>query len=319
MKRYLLLAALLTGVANIAIAAGPGNPAQPKDPVNAAIERGVAYLKSKPITNATKELELVALTLRHCDIKPNDPVFKDLLNKALSKSLSQTYNVSVKAMLLESVDRLKYQSEIAECAQALVNWQSTEGCWDYNVSYKKDKDLKPVKTKGRPQLIEVITDKEGTAAKTDKPKELESGYEVKRNNPKRPSGGDNSNTQFALLGLRAAARSGVTIPKETWADAAQWLTRVQSGDGGWTYTTPQEGVAYGSMTCAAVCGLAIAKCYLEQDFKNDRAIRRGIDWLSKNLQYDTNPNVKNSVMKDWGPWHYYWVYGVERVAAVIDL
>ncbi|MBI4711868.1 MAG: terpene cyclase/mutase family protein [Planctomycetes bacterium] len=294
---------------------------KPDDPVNIAIDKGVAYLMGKTITGGSRESELVALTLIHCEIKSNDPKLKDLIDKVAAKSLSQTYNVAVKAMVLEAYDRVKYQSLIAECAQALVNHQSVEGLWGYAAVYKKDKDITPTKTKGTPGAIEVITDKDGAKMKDTKP--LSGGYEVKRNNPKRPSGGDNSNTQFALLGLRSAARAGVTIPKETWLDAVKWLKGVQVGDGGWSYVNPNEGPSYGSMTCAGICGLAIALCYSEQDFQNDGSIQRGLNWLGNNLKYANNPGASNSIMKGFGPgdlvWHYYFVYGIERVGAVLGL
>ncbi|MBI4711869.1 MAG: terpene cyclase/mutase family protein [Planctomycetes bacterium] len=285
------------------------------DPVNAAIDNGVAYLLGKNISASSRELELVALTLLHCDVKPTDPKLKALLEKVVAKPLIQTYHVGLKAMVLESCDRIKYQPEIADCAQALVNWQSVDGRWSYVAQYRKDKDVKPLKIKGTPRMIEVVTDKfqadaNTPAAPAGGDRQMENGYEVKRNNPKRPSGGDNSNTQFALLGLRAAARAGVTIPKETWQDAQQWLLDTQSDNGGWSY---QGGSAsYGSMTCAGVCGLAITKCYLGEDFQNDPDIIKGLDWLANNLEFSFNPSYGAT-------WHYYWIYGVERVGAVLGL
>ncbi|MEK7447895.1 MAG: hypothetical protein AAB019_00260 [Planctomycetota bacterium] len=296
---------------------------KPNDPVNLAIDKGLDYLMKKSIPAAGREAELVALTLIHCGVKPNDQKLKELVDKIALKQLRQTYQVALKAMVLEAYDRVKYQYEIAQCAQALINWQSVEGRWAYTATYYDNKDIKPTMTKGPPQLVEVITGQGETDKNTKRSKSLENSYVVKRNNLKRPTGGDNSNTQFALLGLRSAARAGITIPKETWTDAAQWLRGAQAADGGWSYVTNNEGPSYGSMTCAGICGLAIALCYLEQDFLKDQSIQNGLNWLSNNLKYSNNPGVSNSVMKGFGPgdlmWHYYFVYGIERVGAVLGL
>ena len=58
--------------------------------------------------------------------------------------------------------------------------------------------------------------------------------------------GDFSNTQFAILGLRACREAGVEVPKETWKKALDYLRNFQRPDGGWGYVMQgeQDGVSY---------------------------------------------------------------------------
>jgi len=74
-----------------------------------------------------------------------------------------------------------------------------------------------------------------------------------------PEGGtDLSNSQYALLGLRAAAHRGVRIPGKVYVDALEYLLRHQHPSGGFSYRPDRP--PSGSMTLA---GLAIALISLE--------------------------------------------------------
>ncbi len=48
--------------------------------------------------------------------------------------------------------------------------------------------------------------------------------------------GDNSNTQYALLGLNAASEAGVVVKPEVWALSRAYFEQFQNRDGGWAYT-----------------------------------------------------------------------------------
>lgn len=68
--------------------------------------------------------------------------------------------------------------------------------------------------------------------------------------------GDNSNTQFAVLGLWAAERAGVTVDPAVWRAIRDHFRRTQSGDGSWGYR-PGRGNSM-SMTLAGIGSLLIA-------------------------------------------------------------
>src|SRR6476620_8619627 len=77
---------------------------------------------------------------------------------------------------------------------------------------------------------------------------------------------DNSNTQFAMLALHEAERAGVKeISDQTWQLALNYWTqpKMQSPSGGFGYGINRENSATGSMTCAAIASLIIARDRLQ--------------------------------------------------------
>ena len=69
--------------------------------------------------------------------------------------------------------------------------------------------------------------------------------------------GDNSNTQYALLGLNAAKEAGLTIRPEVWALSRAYFEHFQNRDGGWGYT-PVQKQSTASMTCAGISSLILS-------------------------------------------------------------
>src|SRR4029453_18390134 len=64
--------------------------------------------------------------------------------------------------------------------------------------------------------------------------------------------------------------------------------------------------AYGSMTCAGICTVALCRFYLgEKDYLDHPQLKSGMNWLEKNFAVDKNPK-ENS-------WQLYYLYSVERV------
>jgi hypothetical protein len=73
--------------------------------------------------------------------------------------------------------------------------------------------------------------------------------------PGRASYGDNSNTQYGALGLRAVRKAGVEVPRTVWERAAaNWIETVKSS--GWGYRTDGKHRRF-SMTAAGIGSLAI--------------------------------------------------------------
>ncbi|HEX4070846.1 MAG TPA: DUF4159 domain-containing protein [Planctomycetaceae bacterium] len=131
---------------------------------------------------------------------------------------------------------------------------------------------------------------------------------------------DNSNTQFAILGLREAAVSGVSINGKTWELAAAHYIDTQNPDGGWGYHVGQPST--GSMTCSGIGSLVICDQILSagEDDRNadgtpkccsrtphsNQALRRGLEWLGRHFAVGVNPGEQG------GMWPLYYLYGVER-------
>ena len=78
--------------------------------------------------------------------------------------------------------------------------------------------------------------------------------------------GDTSISQYAILGLWEATRSGVAVPAEVWDRAAAWHIRTQQQDGGFGYHPDINrggGMAsMHSMTVAGIGSLRIARRHL---------------------------------------------------------
>ncbi len=136
------------------------------------------------------------------------------------------------------------------------------------------------------------------------------------------NGGDNSNTQFALLGLHEAAKAGIEVPKQTWALSRKHYENCQYTDGGWGYRGRSRG--YGSMTAAGVASLYItgAKLHVagKKEFVNgaypdcgrymqNTRLAMGLEWMKKNFSVRQNPGRG-------GSWLYYYLYALERVGMV---
>jgi hypothetical protein len=76
-------------------------------------------------------------------------------------------------------------------------------------------------------------------------------------------GGDTSISQYGMLGLWAAARTGGNVPRLVWDKAAAWHSKSQLPDGAFGYHPfGGEPAARHSMTVAGIGSLTIAKLYL---------------------------------------------------------
>ncbi len=76
--------------------------------------------------------------------------------------------------------------------------------------------------------------------------------------------GDTSVTQYAILGLWAAARAGAKVPPQSWDACAAWFLKNQTTDGGFTYqpSPGSPGSAKHTMTAAGAGCVLICQRYL---------------------------------------------------------
>lgn len=135
-------------------------------------------------------------------------------------------------------------------------------------------------------------------------------------------GGDRSNGQFAVLGLREAAFAGVPVSRGTWERIGNHWLAAQNGDGGWNYSGFASAGSYGSMTVAGIATLNIVKTMLRDDHLKkdgtpdccgrnveqdllDQALERAYSWMSNNFAVNRNPGSEGSNL-------LYYLYGLER-------
>ena len=147
---------------------------------------------------------------------------------------------------------------------------------------------------------------------------------------------DLSNTQYAALGLWAAHRAGIEVPKKAWiglvTDTLRYQERprevvpsvyVGTRDEGESFE--EAGFSYrvrekptGSMTSAGLAILAIGREGLGDDLsrglarKLDESEALALAWLGRHFSVEQNPGKGDS-------WHDYYLYGLERVGALFGL
>lgn len=153
---------------------------------------------------------------------------------------------------------------------------------------------------------------------------------------------DNSNSQYACLGLYGTQLCGVEVPSQVWTAATQhWLLqarldgaaesldatlrkdvdkpgRTRAGGKvqprGWSYR--DDGPLTGSMTTAGIAGLTLCTSALRLQKKGnpkllseaDASVRAGLLWMQKHMTVRGNP-FPDAVRPDW---HLYYLYGLER-------
>jgi hypothetical protein len=137
--------------------------------------------------------------------------------------------------------------------------------------------------------------------------------------------GDNSNTQYALLGLFAASEAGVPVKPSVWEHSRSYWERSQKHDGSWAYT-PESPASTASMTCAGISSLIIAglrrfqgqEVLAGDSIQNcgkggmNRSLQGGIDWLARHFQVGQNFGAGQQ-------WKYYYLYGLERAGRLAGI
>ncbi len=310
----IVLALLLQAVP--ARAPGDGHPDVPQARVDEAIARGAKFLSTAPSPDADKGIkdsdELVLLTLVHAGVPEGDPKVQALLKNVLGKPLERTYQVSLLAMALEALDRAKHQPRLYPCAQFLLDNMMENGRWSY----------------GEPSPF-ASTATVPPAPKSAKPRKLP----VRKMKSPPGRGGDNSNSQYAALGLRACHEAGILFPRDavekarkSWLDGAHpaegagQATGVRGRPRGWCYQKgggkcELGGPPYASMTAGAAGAVCIYDYMLGRDWKGDPAVADGLAWLDRHWSVTENPGGSETGGPGKGQktWHLYWLYALERL------
>lgn len=286
--------------------------------VNAAIDRGSKalweYCKSKDAKErvpfgAREEDALCALALVHSDAHKKIPEFDTALRAYLNsvdptKSPGHlTYADGLLCMLIQAYGDPAFEPKLRIATRWLMESQGSDGTWTYNVNL-------PPTLFTQPAATGVLQVSGGNAPDS-------ASQPLVRITPlgKSHLNGDNSCTQYALLGLQSAASSGIRLPADLWnRSLATARSRQATRSGGWDYheTSPEGG--YGSMTAAGICALAICAYQTgTTDYANDPAILRGLGWMDEHFSASSHPRYRSEK-----PYTFYWLYSVERVGRMLD-
>ena len=250
MKRKLLLASVMAMVPMAsAFAQNVGGGVFPPNEVDQvkvdlAIEKGIKYLKSNNASHlGTRDhvgrkmsnRELVLFTYVHADVPETDADFKTLFDDMMKDKLEATYCVSLQAMILEEVERVKYQKRIAQCAKFLADNQGPQGFWSYgspsiyveDITYDVPKRKDVASGGGTPQSGGVKQFELPQPGMRTKPRVTN---KIKIKKDRDGEGHDNSNTQYAALGCRACVDAGCQFEDKVVDLAMKWLRDCQKKD-----------------------------------------------------------------------------------------
>lgn len=285
--------------------------------VNAAIDRGRDFLwgylrdqqqkhPDNPLLIQSREDLLAALALVSAGAPDRIPAFNAELRKYLDQSDPRrmqlgTYESGIYGMLIEAFADPTYLPKLRETARSLVELEGRGGSWNYGTG-QRDASFYGPPASSSDRALRVF----GGTPIGEKP-----AVEVlDRNTPYlKDADGDNSTSQFALLGLRSASRWYMNAAPDIWQRNLA-ITRVrQRRDGSWDYNDT-EPTGYGSMTCAGVCALAIDRYQLgEKEPAADEQIERGLAWLDQHFSVTANPQKADYL--------YYYLYSLERVGQIL--
>lgn len=209
MTRLLALALVLL-LAPTARAAAP-------DEVNAAVEKGVAWLRSKQQADGSfackwvgqqyksGETALALLTLLKGGVEPGDPAIDRGFDWLLAQPMQKTYEVSVAILALEARYTPDDEASLASKDPLATQIRQRFG----KVAPPRDRDWLA-------RAVEFLV-----------------AHQDKTGLWKYPFYGDPdvSNAQFAVLALKAAVRMSVKVPKEAFLHCAEWLLANQEASG----------------------------------------------------------------------------------------
>jgi hypothetical protein len=325
--------------------------------VDAAIDKGVAFLKKAQTKNGdwprryqgtylAGQCALPAYALLESGVPTDDPVIQKAAEylREKCKKTCYTYDLGLAILFFDRLGDPKDKSLIQSMALRLIAGQSYTGGWSYRclpVSEKHEETL--LKTiaelnkyldsgKTYPEALRELSvaNPIGLLASFQDSRRfdwVEKGDVDTLSGAGTPliGGTDNSNTQFAILGLWAAQRHGVPV-KATFRLTVDRFERSQVPDGRWIYRGGFRGssavdlIAYKSMTCVGLLALAIGRGAklptpgLPPTDRIDSQVYKGMFALYQQIGVPTGSMTKRIVHQD-----VYYLWSVERVAMLYKL
>jgi hypothetical protein len=328
-----------------------------QDKINKAIDRGVAFLKGAQTDKGSwkwgmyrdgrfqvAQCAMPAYALLEAGVPANDPVIQKAAEYVRShvQPSDFTYELSLVLLFLDRLGDPKDEKLIRTVAARLIAGQHHTGGWSYRCPVLDDKG-----EQGLLQILEQVS--KGMKKKGQTREQTLQGLEIPpplRELPSLRSAAsliwreppassitiadsgvrfsatgrtDNSNTQFALLGLWAAQRHGVPVEPTFEIMVARFERSHIYPSGLWWYTLDETGGSR-SMICVGLMGLAIGRGLQlatpgsVTGLQKDIHVLKGLAALSKRLGKPAGRMDKPVPFLD-----VYFLWSVERVAMLYDL
>lgn len=285
MSRRVLWAVVLATGGSIATAA------EPPPNSRAAVDKGMAYLRSRygnaaagaapgagsgHDNHALGEAALAGLALLEGGAPATDPAVMQIAATVRRGCLpdTHTYHVSLNVLFLDRLSDPADRPLIQILGIKLYAGLQSTGGWSYQTGDPLDNSLlaslQETQLDARKGTDNSVPPADGfvrPATPKDKNVPPPTGLHpiaerlFRATQARLLSGGrgtqpgDNSNTQFGLIGLWVAARNGLPADDAFTLIERRFLVS-QNRDAGWTYT-PGDGASTPAMTCAGLLGLAV--------------------------------------------------------------
>lgn len=238
--------------------------------IDQAIDKGKAYLKARysrgvpdlPGAYGIGPAALVGVALLEARVPADDPAIKAITAAVREAAYSQNKTYQT-ALCLLYLDRLEDPADvplIQVLALRLLAGQQGNGGWGYDTASSPTAE----QVQWLKANLKVEPPKQPVDPKSKPAPRLHPDVATYASSIQRPGGmgpSDNSNTQFAILGLWLARKHGV--PVEAAMDLIDKRFRgTQDSNGGWDYNgtstaaAPSIGMTSASMTCCGLLGLA---------------------------------------------------------------
>ncbi|HBH52262.1 MAG TPA: hypothetical protein DDY91_10255 [Planctomycetaceae bacterium] len=248
-----------------------------EETVTAARARGVKYLKSQQKKDGSWDFSghdvgitaLCTIALIENGVEPTDPVVQNGYEfvKKKAKEQKNTYDLALIIVMLQRMGDRRDRPLIRTMAARLIAGQLDSGGWHY----------------------------------TCPGAELDVEKVMKDAGPKPKAGfGDNSCTQFAVLGLWVASRTGIDIEK-TLKRVTDRFESNQTDDGGWAYAKDpklEKQVSSPPMTGAGLFCLAVARAWELKEAQKDSSKKEGDRARKDETAASTNGSGRKTLLDD---------------------
>ncbi len=238
--------------------------------IDRAIDKGVAYLRRSqqkdgrwplPAIGATA---LAGLTLIECGVSADDPAVYRALRAVREEAPGTltTYSLALAVLFLDRVGDKLDEPLIQLMGVRLLAGENSSGGWTYYCPSVSEAEMHRLQILFK-QRTALVARGEVPKGPADRPALADPSPEIQKllaaiagRQVSAPD--DNSNTQFAILGLWTARRHGV--PADLGLARVQARFRgSQNGNGGWGYSAhygEDLSLSTYTMTCSGLLGLA---------------------------------------------------------------
>jgi hypothetical protein len=329
--------------------------------VDKAIEQGVAFLKRKQTKEGDWPKPMVywsnrylvgqcllpAYALLEAGVSTDDPVIQQAADYIRPKILKteETYELSLGILFFDRLGNPKDKKLIQTLALRLVAGQHRTGGWNYRCPTLRA-DTEAALIKSLEKMAKSLKSGEPPNAKSPNalhvprelktltifqdPKKLKWGEplssEFSRHSQLFVGTTDNSNTQFAMLGLWVAQRYGIPADP-TFHLMVERFEKTQREDGWWSYDLQfhrRNPYSSSSMICVGLMGLAIGHGLTPASLKTtprhmeDSRVLNGLAALYQQIGSPTGQMDKPILLPEMYMVMYF-LWSVERVAMLYNL